>query len=1022
MSKTTKLSLQVFTFFLFLIILPLLVNSQISQEKTILLNLKDHWLNPESLSHWTSSSDPCTWPELNCTGGSVTGIHLANQNITETIPSFICDLKNLTILDLHLNFFPGQFPKVLYNCSNLEYLDLSLNSFVGNIPDDIDKLSPRLEYFSLEGNNFTGDIPATIGGLKGLRQLKLSANFFNGSVPSDIGNLSNLEVLVLSQNGFAPQEIPTSFTKLTKLKDLWMHDANLIGEIPEEIGNMASLEYLDLSVNGLTGSIPDGLFLLKNLSIVYLYKNNLSGPIPQSIEALNLQIIDLSYNNLNGTIPEDFGKLTSLTGLALFTNNLSGEVPASIGRLPLLEDVGLFTNNLSGELPQDFGKYSMLRTFQVSTNNFVGNLPEHLCSNGVLMGLIAFENKLTGELPKSLANCGTLEYFRIHGNKLSGDIPDGLWSLRNLTWLTVNDNSFTGQIPSKIASNLTMLDISNNQFSGEIPEAVATMKNLQSFKASNNFLSGRFPQELTSFSQLTTLLLNGNNLSGELPSNIISWNALAVLNLSRNRLSGKIPSGLGRLRVLTELDLSENDFSGEIPPEIGRLRPTGLNFSSNRLSGKIPGEFENAAFNRSFLANPGLCANDPSLGLNSCASQTRKSSRRSPTFIAAVSSIAGAGFLVILIYAFFLIRSYRKRKENLQSTWKLTSFQKLNFTESTILSSLTDSFLIGSGGSGKVYRVPLNRSGGFVAVKKICNVKKTDERLEKQFVAEVEILGTIRHSNIVKLMCCISAENSKLLVYEYMENRSLDRWLHYKGRPSSNISGSVRHIVLEWPQRLNIAIGAAKGLCYMHHDCSPPIIHRDIKSSNILLDSAFNAKIADFGLASILEKDGSHNTMSVVAGSFGYIAPEYAQTRRVNEKIDVYSFGVILLELVTGRHPNEGDENSSLAEWAWRHIHEEKSIVDAIDEDIKEECYIDEITNVFKLGIFCTHVLPSNRPTMRDVLQILLRCSSHLMSLVDNKHRGEYDVAPLLSNSRSEKLLEDDDDDDDEDGGFTSIV
>lgn len=883
--------------------------------------------------------------------------------------------------------------------------------FVGSIPGDIDRLSPSsLQDLKLEQNNFTGDIPPAIGKLTGLKSLYARENLFNGSFPAEIGNLLNLEELALSTNGFVPQAIPSSFTRLKKLRYLWMFQTNLIEEIPQDIGNMTALESLDLSENGLSGNIPGGLFQLTNLSILYLYKNRLTGSIPSSIEALNLEAIDLSNNSLTGKIPEEFGKLTKLTGLALFFNELSGEVPTSLGMLRSLVDVRLFYNNLSGQLPPAFGRYSMLWRFEVSANNFTGNLPQDLCKNGALIGVDAFGNNLTGELPPSLGNCSSMQVVQLQSNRFSGHIPDGLWTT-NLTTLLIQDNSFTGQLPEKIASGLSIIDISNNQFSGEIPAGVSSWNNLREFKASNNLFSGKIPQELTSLPDLTTLLLDGNRFSASLPSSIISWKELNLLNFSNNQLSGQIPAAIGLLPVLNSLDLSENDFSGQIPAQFGLLRLNSLNLSSNHLFGGIPGEFENAAFDRSFLGNAGLCSSNPSLGLNTCASQTRKSNKLSAKFVAAVSSIAVVGFLVASVYTFFFIRGYNKKKQRLDSTWKLTSFQKLNFTASSLLSSLTESNMIGSGGSGKVYRVPINSSGAYVAVKKICDSKRLDQ---KEFLAEVEILGTIRHSNIVRLMCCISTDTSKLLVYEYMENSSLDRWLHCKRNPSTN-TGSIHHIVLEWPRRLQIAIDAARGLCYMHHDCSPPIIHRDLKSSNILLDSEFNAKIADFGLARMLLKDGEPNTMSVVAGSFGYIAPEYARTRRVNEKTDVYSFGVILLELVTGREGNDGDETSSLAEWAWRHFQEGRPIIDALDADIKEPCYLDEINNVFKLGIFCTGLMPSNRPTMRDVLQILLR-SIHSVPMGEKNGRNEYDVAPLLNNSKREKPLID------EDGSFGSMV
>ncbi|XP_022754968.1 receptor-like protein kinase 5 isoform X5 [Durio zibethinus] len=866
------------------------VNSQshADQEQAVLLKLKTYWQNPPSISHLAqslNSSSHCSWPEITCLNNSVVELSLKNKTINKTIPSFICDLQNLKVIDLNYN-----------------------------------------------------NIPASIG------------------------------------RKFQPAKLPSSFKQLKKLRTLWMSEANLIGEIPDMVGDMTALEVLDLSSNELRGKIPTSLFLLRNLKEIYLFSNNLSGEIPQVIEASNLTAMDLSGNNLNGRIPSDVGKLEGLSGLVLFFNQLSGEIPESIGRISTLTDVRLFGNNLSGTLPPDFGRYSMLERFEVSSNKLTGKLPEHLCYGGKLLGVVAFDNNLTGELPKSLGNCGSLTIVDISGNGLKGSIPSGLWISLNLQMLMISDNNFTGELPKKVSQSLSRLEISSNKFFGQIPDEVNSWKSLVVFKASNNLLNGTIPTALTALPFLTTLLLDQNQLHGFLPSAIISWRSLNSLNLSQNKLSGPIPEEIGFLPSLLELDLSRNQISGLIPPNLGLLRLTLLNLSSNLLIGSIPKQFENTAYSNSFLNNPGLCASSPHINLENCRSP-KKSSIHSPQNTARISGSAIGLFVLILAFSFFMIKLCPKRKQprhGSEPKWEYTRFEDITFTEAQILPELIEENKIGSGGSGNVYRVDLICSDSVVAAKVISNNKKLEHTLETQFRAEVGILGRIRHLNVVKLICCLSSETKNVLVYEYVENRSLDLWLHK--HQAATVSSSTKNVILDWPRRLHVAIGAAQGLCYMHHDCSPPIIHRDVKSSNILLDSEFNAKIADFGLAKLSSKQGEETiTVSAVAGSCGYIAPEYARTTRINEKIDVYSFGVVLLELTTGREANHGDENRSLAEWAQHYFQDDNSIVDALDEEIKEDCYLDQMYNVFKVGIQCTTTLPSRRPCMRKVLQMLVQ-------------------------------------------------
>ncbi|KAI3915353.1 hypothetical protein MKX01_035612 [Papaver californicum] len=972
----------------FLCILFLTAKSQKNQEdeeeQRILLELKQEFGNPSSLQSWNPSSNPlhCTnWSGITCnTNNSVTKISLFNMSITEKVPTFICDLKNLTEIDLSSNNIPGGFPVSVLNCSKLESLDLSLNYFVGVIPNVIDKVS-SLKALNLGGNNFSGDIP------------------------SSIGNLELLESLSLWKNPFVPSKIPDEFSKLVKLKTFWMEEVNLVGEIPEWIVNFTTLDLLNLASNNLSGKIPKSLFSLKNLTYVKLFQNKLSGEIPKEIECLGMEGIDLSMNELTGSIPGGFGKWKNLTNLVMYWNQLTGEIPKSIGLLPLLTDIRLFGNDLTGELPEELGLHSKLLYLEVDGNRLSGKLPENLCFGGEFYGISAFSNSFTGELPKTFAECPSLTYVMLYKNMLGGEIPASFWLRVNLSYVQIHDNMFSGELPHKLSSSLQRLEIENNRFTGRIPLDIASSAQLVVFDGSNNLFTGKIPMGLTALSQLTSLALDGNEISGSIPFDIISWKSLNTLTLSRNRISGVLPQKIGSLPNLNKLDLSENQISGSIPFEIGNLKLSFLNLSSNLLTGKIPSQIEYLGLN-SFLYNSGLCSNSKMLNLMSCdsLSGSRTSRKLSPKFIALIVVIGVVMILLAVIMVLVAIRSIHKRKEDDEEdsvTWKVIKFQRLvDFTESQILSGLTKSNLIGSGGCGEVYKVSINHPDKSVAVKKISSKGKLDSKHATQFQAEVEILGSIKHNNIVKLMGYMSSKYTKLLVYEYMENGSLDQWLHQRNNGVSNLN---ERRTLDWQKRLNIAVGVAQGLSYIHHNCSPPIIHRDVKSSNILLDSDFKAKVADFGLAKIVQS-GSYSA-SIVAGSFGYIAPEYGRTLKVNEKVDVYSFGVILLELVTGREANKGDEDRSLAEWAADRFL--KASVDVLlDEEVKEGCNLEEMTSVFKLGLMCTSALPSSRPSMSEALQYLVRqCSSQEIYEKKASVTADNDVAPLLLSSHSADFL-----------------
>jgi tRNA A-37 threonylcarbamoyl transferase component Bud32 len=438
--------------------------------------------------------------------------------------------------------------------------------------------------------------------------------------------------------------------------------------------------------------------------------------------------------------------------------------------------------------------------------------------------------------------------------------------------------------------SVTGISLPNMNITGTVPPFICDLNNLTAIDLSYNYMtSNGFPTAFYNCSKLVSLDVSQNNFVGKVPDDIHRMSRLRHLNIGGNNFSGNIPASIGQLTELRILQLSACQFNGSFPPEIGnlsnleRLELAYMKTIMPARSGSIPSEFENGAYASSFLNNPRLCANKPSLNIAEWNSKTQNSSKTSSKLLAWIIGVPAAAFLG-LVASFLVIRIYRKIMHALDLAWKLTSFQRMNFTKFDILSGLTENNVIGCGGSGKVYCVSINPSRDCVAVKRIWSDKKLEQKLEKEFLAEVKILSSIRHSNIVKLLCCISSDNSKLLVYEYLENRSLDLWLNRKSR-ATTASGSVHNNILDWPQRLKIAVGAAQGLSYMHHDCSPPIVHRDLKSSNILLDSEFNAKIADFGVAKMLMKEGESATMSAVDGSYGYIAP--------GEMYGVFKLGII---------------------------------------------------------------------------------------------------------------------------------
>ncbi|KAH6824924.1 hypothetical protein C2S53_017877 [Perilla frutescens var. hirtella] len=647
--------------------------------------------------------------------------------------------------------------------------------------------------------------------------------------------------------------------------------------------------------------------------------------------------------------------------------------------------------------------FGTVTALKLAGNNIRGTIPSAMCLLKNLVSINVSQNLLYGDIPDSLHNCSKLETLDLSMNELSGTIPVELLFHKRLLHLWLRGNRFVGEIRMRIeAVRLESLDLSRNYLNGSIPDDMRNLLRLTFLDLSMNLLGGTIPMGLFQMRRLNYLSLAHNIISGQLPEQMMNLYRLQELNLTHNNLYGTVPKSLHGLTRISTLDLSDNHLSGDIENVVHMRSMSVLRLCSNRFSGKVPQEFVNQLFHENCLDPSNLCSDNRKKGLPSCplslCSDNRirgylkcqsRHDKSEKHFVIMILITVGNGVVGFAILYYLVKRCWLKKQESIGSTheqiwpsspslgeeddWRMITFQRLQFNRTEILSGLTDENLIGYGGSGKVYRVFINEGSNVVAVKSIMNPRKSDHGLEKEFLAEIKTLGTIWHNNIVKLLCYLSGKELKLLVYQYIENKSLHQWLHGKNREILPVgNGSVTR--LEWPMRLHIAIGAAEGLCYMHHDCSSIIIHRDIKSRNILLDSEFNAKIADFGLSKLLTRQGETETASNVAGTFGYIAPEYAYTTKVNRKTDVYSFGVVLLELTTGREAVTYGDHMNLAERAHLHYRDINTVIDALDDEIKDSIYLDQIITVFRLGVICTATSPSNRPSMKDCLHILQNC------------------------------------------------
>ncbi|EEE65024.1 hypothetical protein OsJ_19993 [Oryza sativa Japonica Group] len=769
--------------------------------------------------------------------------------------------------------------------------------------------------------------------------LNLSNLNLGGEISPAIGELKNLQFVDLSGN-LLYGDIPFSISKLKQLEELGLRGNSLTGTLSPDMCQLTGLWYFDVRGNNLTGTIPESIGNCTSFEILDISYNQISGEIPYNIGFLQVATLSLQGNRLTGKIPDVIGLMQALAVLDLSENELVGPIPSILGNLSYTGKLYLHGNKLTGVIPPELGNMSKLSYLQLNDNELVGTIPAELGKLEELFELNLANNNLQGPIPANISSCTALNKFNVYGNKLNGSIPAGFQKLESLTYLNLSSNNFKGNIPSELGHiiNLDTLDLSYNEFSGPVPATIGDLEHLLELNLSKNHLDGPVPAEFGNLRSVQVIDMSNNNLSGSLPEELGQLQNLDSLILNNNNLVGEIPAQLANCFSLNNLNLSYNNLSGHVP--------MAKNFS------KFPME--------SFLGNPLLhvyCQD------SSCGHSHGQRVNISKTAIACII----LGFIILLCV--LLLAIYKTNQPQplvkgsdkpVQGPPKLVVLQMdmaihtyediMRLTE-----NLSEKYIIGYGASSTVYKCEL-KSGKAIAVKRLYSQYNHSLR---EFETELETIGSIRHRNLVSLHGFSLSPHGNLLFYDYMENGSLWDLLH----------GPSKKVKLNWDTRLRIAVGAAQGLAYLHHDCNPRIIHRDVKSSNILLDENFEAHLSDFGIAKCVPSAKSHAS-TYVLGTIGYIDPEYARTSRLNEKSDVYSFGIVLLELLTGKKAvdNESNLHQLILSKA-----DDNTVMEAVDSEVSVTCTdMGLVRKAFQLALLCTKRHPSDRPTMHEVARVLL--------------------------------------------------